>query len=135
MVLVKATLFAVLFGFAWINRYRLVPALLGSYVDISKRRLTLSIALQTGFGLAIVITAGLLSSLPPGVHARQSGKSQVIWITGQPRARLWAASRWGSTNSANWILLVGASNFIVLPTVALDSTAVSHFYSCRRIWE
>jgi putative copper export protein len=82
MVLVKATLFAALFGFAWINRYRLVPALLGSYADISKRRLTLSIALQTGFGLTIVIAAGLLSSLPPGVHAHQSGKSQVIWIAG-----------------------------------------------------
>jgi putative copper export protein len=34
MALVKAMLFAVLFGFAWINRYRLAPALLGDYADI-----------------------------------------------------------------------------------------------------
>jgi len=73
MAIVKAALFAVLFGFAWINRYRLAPALLNAYGDGAKRVLVRSIALQTGFGLTIVIAAGLLSSLPPGLH------TQPIW--------------------------------------------------------
>jgi putative copper export protein/mono/diheme cytochrome c family protein len=73
MALVKAMLFAVLFGFAWLNRYRFAPALRGEDCIAAKRVLIRSIALQTGFGLAIVIAAGLLSSLPPGLH------TQPIW--------------------------------------------------------
>src|SRR6202034_1896360 len=53
MAIVKAALFAVLFGFAWINRYRLAPALLNAYGDGATRVLVRSIALQTGFGLTI----------------------------------------------------------------------------------
>jgi putative copper export protein len=76
MAMVKATLFAVLFGFAWINRYRLAPALSGDHAEVAKRVLVRSIAIQTSFGLAIVMAAGLLSSLPPGVHTHPSGKPQ-----------------------------------------------------------
>lgn len=73
MAMVKASLFAVLFGFAWVNRYWLAPALLCGNADMAKRTLVRSIALQTGFGIAIVIAAGLLSSLPPGLH------TQPVW--------------------------------------------------------
>jgi putative copper export protein len=73
MATLKAALFVVLFGFAWINRYRLAPALLGEDADVARRALVRSITLQTVFGLAVVIAAGLLSSLPPGLHA------QPIW--------------------------------------------------------
>ncbi|HVJ55638.1 MAG TPA: CopD family protein [Aliidongia sp.] len=77
MVLVKLALFVVLFGFAWLNRYRLAPALLRDNGAEAKRALILSIALQTGFGLAVVIAAGILSSLPPGLH------TQPVWPFGE----------------------------------------------------
>ncbi len=70
MAMVKAALFIVLFGFAWSNRYRLAPALLSENADAAKRALVRSIALQTGFGLAVVVAAGVLSSLPPGLHTQ-----------------------------------------------------------------
>jgi putative copper export protein/mono/diheme cytochrome c family protein len=73
MVVVKAALFGALFGFAWINRYRLAPALRAEDGAAAKRVILRSIAVQTGFALAIVIAAGFLSSLPPGLH------EQPIW--------------------------------------------------------
>ncbi len=73
MALGKAALFAALFGFAWINRYRFAPALLGDESAAAKRVLVRSIAVQTGFGLVIVVAAGILSSLPPGLH------TQPVW--------------------------------------------------------
>jgi putative copper export protein/mono/diheme cytochrome c family protein len=73
MMLAKSALFGVLFGFAWFNRYRFAPALLGDDAAGARIVLVRSIALQTGFGLAIVIAAGVLSSLPPGLH------DQPVW--------------------------------------------------------
>jgi putative copper resistance protein D len=68
MALIKLALFGVLFAFAVANRYWLAPALLHPDPAAAKRRLTRSIAVQTGFGLAIVIAAALLSNLPPPMH-------------------------------------------------------------------
>ena len=71
MVLVKIALFGVLFGFAYANRYRFAPALLRH--AYAKRVLVRSIAVQTGFGLAIVAAASVLSSLSPSMH------DQPVW--------------------------------------------------------
>ncbi len=68
MAMVKLSLFGVLFGFAVVNRYVLAPALLTSAGIVAKRRLVRSIAVQTGFALAIVAAAVLLSSLAPAMH-------------------------------------------------------------------
>ena len=73
MLLIKLALLGVLFAFACANRYRLAPALLGAAPEVARRILGRSIAVQTGFGLAIIAAAGLLSSLEPGMH------SQPIW--------------------------------------------------------
>ncbi len=73
MALVKLALFGVLFAFAWVNRYRLAPALLRTRPDQACRTLARSIAVQTGFGLAIVTAATVLSSLPPSMH------EQPVW--------------------------------------------------------
>jgi putative copper export protein/mono/diheme cytochrome c family protein len=70
MALVKLALFGVLFGFAWVNRYRLAPALLRANPDKAKRALVRSIAVQSGFGIAIVAAAATLSSLPPSMHVQ-----------------------------------------------------------------
>jgi putative copper resistance protein D len=81
MAMAKALLFVVLLGFAWINRYRLAPALLRTDGAIAKRALVRSIAIQTGFGLAVIAAAGVLSSLPPGLHtgpARATGRTAVM---------------------------------------------------------
>ena len=45
--LVKLALLAVLLGFAWANRYRLAPALRGPHPDAARRRLLVSVAVQT----------------------------------------------------------------------------------------
>ncbi len=79
MALVKLMLFGILFGFAWFNRYRFAPAMLGPDGIAAKRTLIRSITLQAGFGLAIVIAAGLLANLAPGVH------TEPVWpFTEQP---------------------------------------------------
>jgi putative copper export protein/mono/diheme cytochrome c family protein len=70
MVLVKLALFGVLFAFACANRYRFAPAL---FRGAPKRSLVRSIAVQTGFGLAIVAAASVLSSLSPSMH------EQPVW--------------------------------------------------------
>jgi putative copper export protein/mono/diheme cytochrome c family protein len=70
MALVKLALFGVLFGFAWLSRYRLAPALLRANPAHAKRVLVRSIAVQTGFGVAIVAAAATLSSLPPSMHVQ-----------------------------------------------------------------
>ena len=73
MVLVKLGLFGVLFAFAYVNRYRFAPALLHDDPAVAKRVLIGSIAVQTGFGLAIIAAASVLSSLPPSMH------EQPLW--------------------------------------------------------
>ncbi len=73
MALVKLALFGVLFGFAWLNRYRFAPALLGGSPASAKRVLLRSILLQTGVALAIVVAAVVLSALPPSMHV------QAVW--------------------------------------------------------
>lgn len=73
MALVKLALFGVLFAFAVSNRYRLAPALLGDDPSAAKRLLVRSIAVQTGFGVAMVAAAAVLSNLPPALH------EQPVW--------------------------------------------------------
>ena len=73
MVLVKLALFAVLLGFAAANRCRFAPAMLRDRLDAAKRVLVHSILVQTGFALAIVAAAAVLSGLPPSMH------EQPIW--------------------------------------------------------
>ena len=72
-VMVKLVLFLVLLGFAWVNRYRLAPRLLGPAGEASRPALLRSIAVQTGFGLLVLAAAAVLSSLPPSVH------EQPVW--------------------------------------------------------
>jgi mono/diheme cytochrome c family protein len=69
----KLVLFAVLLGFAWVNRYRLAPRLLGPAPDVTRPVLLRSIAVQTGFGVLVVLAASVLSSLPPSMH------EQPVW--------------------------------------------------------
>ncbi len=69
----KLLLFGVLLGFAWVNRYRFAPALLGNEPDRAKNRLVLSIAVQSGFGVLVLLAAGVLASLAPGMHM------QAVW--------------------------------------------------------
>lgn len=73
MALVKLALFGVLFGFACFNRYRFAPALLRNNPETARRELLRSIALQTGFAIAIVVAAVVLSQLPPAMHL------QALW--------------------------------------------------------
>ena len=69
----KLVLFAVLLGFASVNRYRFAPRLLGPAGEASRPVLLGSIAVQTAFGLLVVLAAAVLSSLPPSVH------EQPVW--------------------------------------------------------
>ena len=73
MAIGKLGLFGALFAFAFVNRYTFAPALLGSDPAAARRTLLRSIAVQTGFGLAIVVAAALLSNLPPALH------EQPLW--------------------------------------------------------
>jgi len=68
LALIKLSILIVLLGFAAANRYRLAPALLGDEPAAARRSLLRSLALQTGFGLLILLAAAVLSSLPPAIH-------------------------------------------------------------------
>jgi len=69
----KVFLFAVLFGFAVLNRYWLAPALVGRTKEQARRRFIISLVLQTGCGLLIVLVAALLSQLRPGMDMGMAG--------------------------------------------------------------
>lgn len=73
MALVKLAGFAVLLGFAIVNRYRFAPALLRGDPVPARRALVRSILVQTGCGLAVVAAAAVLSSVPPAMHV------QPVW--------------------------------------------------------
>jgi putative copper export protein/mono/diheme cytochrome c family protein len=70
VVLAKLALFGVLLGFAAANRYRFAPALLGAAPEPARAILVRSIALQSGFAVAIVLAAATLSQLPPSMHTQ-----------------------------------------------------------------
>jgi putative copper resistance protein D len=65
--LLKVSLYGVLLGFAVLNRYRLCPALRGPRAEAARGALIASLVLQTGFGLLVVLAAGLLGQLQPGM--------------------------------------------------------------------
>ncbi len=67
VVLIKTTLFSLLFALAVVNRYRLAPALRGTAPHLSRRRLAASILVQTGLGATAVLAAAVLSGLVPGM--------------------------------------------------------------------
>lgn len=73
MVLVKLVLFGLLLAFAVANQYRFAPALLKQRAAAAKQSLVRSIAAETGCGLAIIVAAAVLSSLPPAMH------TQPLW--------------------------------------------------------
>jgi putative copper export protein/mono/diheme cytochrome c family protein len=68
LILIKLALFAILLGFAWVNRYRFAPALLNQNPEPAKTTLIRSIAVQSCAGLAVVAAAAVLSNLPPAMH-------------------------------------------------------------------
>ena len=68
MALVKISLFFALLCFAAINRFYFTPALSGGRAEIAKSRIVFSIGVEAGLGLCIVLAAGVLSTLPPGMH-------------------------------------------------------------------
>ena len=70
VLLLKAALFAVLLGIAAINRFRLTPALERQDAQPARGALMRTIAAETVFGLMVVLAAGVLSGLEPGMHAR-----------------------------------------------------------------
>jgi putative copper export protein/mono/diheme cytochrome c family protein len=73
MALVKLALFGVLFAFALANRYQFAPALRGPAPEGARAVLLRSLAVQTGFGIAVVVAAAVLSGLPPAMH------EQALW--------------------------------------------------------
>lgn len=68
VALAKLALLLVLLAFAAANRFRYAPAMHGPAGTDAKRRLRLSIAVETGVGLAAVLAASLLADLPPALH-------------------------------------------------------------------
>ncbi len=71
--LLKLCLSVVLLGFAILNRYWLAPDLGGDAPTAARRRFIVSVSLQTGFGLLIVLAAALLGQLRPGMSAGVTG--------------------------------------------------------------
>ena len=66
--LLKLVLFGLLLGLAALNRLALTDRLTGTDPSAARRHLLLSVAFETTIGAAVVLAAGLLASLPPGVH-------------------------------------------------------------------
>ncbi len=76
VALAKAALFAAMLALAWRNRFVLTPALARD----ERAALARSIAVETAVGVAVVVAACVLTSLPPGMHG------QPVWpFTLRPR--------------------------------------------------
>jgi putative copper resistance protein D len=71
--MLKLCLYGMLFGFALLNRYRLCPALRGPRPQATRTALIASLALQTGFGILVVLAAALLGQLRPGMDMGMAG--------------------------------------------------------------
>lgn len=71
--LLKIILFIVLLGFAVLNRYRLAPDLRGRNPEHTRRHLIISICVQTGFGVLVVLASALLGQLRPGMDMSMTG--------------------------------------------------------------
>lgn len=67
--LAKLSLFVVLLAIAAINRFALMPKLEASDPAAARRALCRSVMVETAVGLAIILVAGILASLPPGAGA------------------------------------------------------------------
>jgi putative copper resistance protein D len=76
VLLLKAALFAVLLGIAAINRFRLTPALERQDAQPARGALMRTIAAETVLGLMVVLAAGVLSGLEPGMHARAEANAE-----------------------------------------------------------
>jgi len=72
VALAKLTMLVVLLGLAAANRFLHLPGLTGSTAPDAKRRLRRNIGLETTIGLAAVLAAAFLSSLPPARHAQSA---------------------------------------------------------------
>jgi putative copper resistance protein D len=77
MALTKLTLFAVLLCFAAANRYVLRPRLATDPIGVTKRRLCRSILAEILAGALVILAAGVLASLPPGMHEQLSWSSNL----------------------------------------------------------
>jgi putative copper export protein len=69
VALLKLALFTALLVVAALNQFRFVPAVAQSHTRTAKLTLVRSIGVETAVGLLVVLAAGLLSSLEPGMHA------------------------------------------------------------------
>jgi putative copper resistance protein D len=74
VVLVKILLFCLLLCLAGINRYCLTPRLTGLDAAMTQQHLRISIAVEIATGLAVLLAAGILMNLMPGMD-RQSMRS------------------------------------------------------------
>ncbi len=83
VLLIKAGLFAAMVVIAARNRFHLTPALATRHGERSKLALARSIAVETVLGLGVVLAAGVLGSLEPGMH--------LVDYAAAPRSRLRAA--------------------------------------------
>jgi copper transport protein len=84
-VLIKIALFALLLGFGWVNRNRILPALRGATTPgragvLLRRTLRLELAVA----IAVLGVTGALSTYPPG-DAEASGPASVTAVIGPAR--------------------------------------------------
>ncbi len=73
VAMIKIFLFLVLIGLAACNRNLFTPVLWGSQGPQAKVRLSKSIAAEISIGLGVIILAGILLELPPGMDMAMAG--------------------------------------------------------------
>ena len=69
VALAKMVLFAFLLVLAALNRFVFIGSLGDRRPDAARRRLHTSVGVEVALGLAVVLTAGVLASLPPAAEA------------------------------------------------------------------
>ena len=77
VALVKLAILAVLLSLAAMNRFRHLPAMSSSESADARRRLRRNIGLETAAGLAAVLAAAFLSSLPPARHSQSASRMSL----------------------------------------------------------
>lgn len=81
VLLLKAALFAALLALAAVNRFRLTPAMECEDAQPARRMLLRIIAAETVLGLMVVLAAGVLGGLEPGMHAQHAATAASAPLT------------------------------------------------------
>ncbi len=131
VALAKLALLAALVAIAALNRQALAPALAGRDPARARRRLGLSITVETGLGLLVVSAAALLTSLEPAMHQQPAWpfavQPSLVTVNEDPDFRWEVIEALGALAAASAVLAAAVARRRFRIPAAAAAAAVAWF--------